>query len=323
VQAFDSTGTTAIVGKTCTVLATATPLSCVITGLTNGTTYKFKATAINTTGSTTGAASTVTAIPAPFVVTYSPNGGTVSPTTANFNLGSPLTLPLPTRTGYTFTGWNNPSSTSVGIDGASYSPAATITLTAQWSANTYTITYNGNGSDSGTVTSAASFTFGNSYSIAAKGTMTKSGYNFAGWTTASNGTGTLYANATDSIASSAATYTAASNLTVYAKWTPQVYVITYNANGATGSPSRATDSFTFGTTPISLPDKTGMTYAGYTFVGWSETTSGAAVVNPYSPTQTLCNLGRYFVFNFLQCQRRNRISCGCNIYNWCNRSNSK
>lgn len=286
VQAFDSTGTTAIVGKTCTVLATATPLSCVITGLTNGTTYKFKATAINTTGSTTGAASTVTAIPAPFVVTYSPNGGTVSPTTANFNLGSPLTLPFPTRTGYTFTGWNNPSSTSVGIDGASYSPAATITLTAQWSANTYTITYNGNGSDSGTVTAAASFTFGNSYSIAAKGTMTKSGYNFAGWTTASNGTGTLYANATDAIASSAATYTAASNLTVYAKWTPQVYVITYNANGATGSPSRATDSFTFGTTPISLPDKTGMTYAGYTFVGWSETTSGAVVVNPYSPTQT-------------------------------------
>ena len=96
----------------------------------------------------------------------------------------------------------------------------------------------------------------------------------------------MYANATDSIASSAATYTAANNVTLYAKWTPQVYVITYNANGATGSPSRATDSFTFGSTPVTLPDKTGLTYAGYTFVGWSETTSGTAVVNPYSPTQT-------------------------------------
>ena len=116
--------------------------------------------------------------------------------------------------------------------------------------------------------------------------MTKSGFNFAGWTVASNGTGTVYANATDSIASSAATYTAANNVTLYAKWTPQVYVITYNANGATGSPSRATDSFTFGSTPVTLPDKTGLTYAGYTFVGWSETTSGTAVVNPYSPTQT-------------------------------------
>jgi uncharacterized repeat protein (TIGR02543 family) len=286
VQAFDSTGTTAITGKTCTVLATASPLSCVITGLTNGTTYKFKATAINTTGSATGAASTVTATPAPFVVTYSPNGGTVTPTTANFNLGSPLTLPLPTRVGYTFTGWNNPSSASVGIDGASYSPSATITLTAQWSANTYTISYSGNGSNGGTVPSQGSFSFGNSYSIVAKGTMSKTGYDFGGWTTASNGTGTLYAHATDVIASSAATYNAASNLTVYAKWTPQVYVITYNANGATGSPSRATDSFTFGSTPVLLPDKTGMTYAGYTFVGWSETSSGAVLVNPYSPTQT-------------------------------------
>jgi uncharacterized repeat protein (TIGR02543 family) len=285
VQAFDSTGTTAIVGKTCTVLASATPLSCVITGLTNGTTYKFKATATNATGSATGAASTVTATPAPFVVTYSPNGGTVTPATANFNLGSPLTLPLPTRLGFTFTGWNNPSSASVGIDGASYSPPATITLTAQWSANTYTITYSGNGSNAGTVPSQGSFSFGNSYSILTKGTMSKTGYDFAGWTTASNGTGTLYAHATDVIASSAATYAAASNLTVYAKWTPQVYVITYNANGATGSPARATDSFTFGGAPISLPDKTGMTYSGYTFVGWSETTSGVAVVNPYSPTQ--------------------------------------
>jgi uncharacterized repeat protein (TIGR02543 family) len=174
----------------------------------------------------------------------------------------------------------------VGIDGASYSPSATITLTAQWSANTYTISYSGNGSNGGTVPSQGSFSFGNSYSIVAKGTMSKTGYDFGGWTTASNGTGTLYAHATDVIASSAATYNAASNLTVYAKWTPQVYVITYNANGATGSPSRATDSFTFGSTPITLPDKTGMTYAGYTFVGWSETASGAAVVNPYSPTQT-------------------------------------
>ena len=285
VQAFDSTGTTAIVGKTCVVLASASPLSCVITGLTNGTTYKFKATATNATGSATGAASTVTATPAPFVVTYSANGGTVSPATGNFNLGSPLTLPLPVRVGYTFTGWNNPSSTSVGIDGASYSPPATITLTAQWSANTYTITYSGNGSNAGTVPSQGSFSFGNSHLIAAKGTMSKSGYDFAGWTTASNGTGTLYAHATDAITGSAATYAAASNLTVYAKWTPQVYVVTYNANGATGSPARATDSFTFGREPISLPDKTGMTYSGYTFVGWSETTSGVAVVNPYSPTQ--------------------------------------
>jgi uncharacterized repeat protein (TIGR02543 family) len=288
IQTFASDGTTSIAGKTCTVLASASPLSCQITGLTNGTTYKFKATAINTTGSSTSVISTVTAIPAPFVVTYSLNSGTLATTTANFNLGTPLTLPLPTRSGYSFGGWYGEVglTTLVGIDGSSYSPASTLTLYAKWTGASYTITYNGNGSDGGSVPSNGTFTFGNSYSIVAKGTMTKSGYNFSGWTTASNGTGTLYANASDSIASSTATYTAAANLTVYAKWTAQVYTITYSANGASGSPSRATDSYTFGATGITLPDKTGLTYGGYTFGGWSETSTGTAVANPYSPTQT-------------------------------------
>jgi uncharacterized repeat protein (TIGR02543 family) len=288
IQTFASDGTTSIAGKTCTVLASASPLSCQITGLTNGTTYKFKATAINTTGSSTSVISTVTAIPAPFVVTYSLNSGTLATTTVNFNLGTPLTLPLPTRSGYTFGGWYGEVglTTLVGIDGSSYSPTSTLTLYAKWTGASYTITYNGNGSDAGSVPSNGTFIFGNSYSIVAKGTMTKSGYNFSGWTTASNGTGTLYANASDSIASSTATYTAAANLTVYAKWTAQVYTITYSANGASGSPSRATDSYTFGATGITLPDKTGLTYGGYTFGGWSETSTGTAVANPYSPTQT-------------------------------------
>jgi len=156
VQAFDSTGTTAISGKTCTVLASSSPLSCVINGLTNGTAYKFKATAVNTTGSVTGAASSTSATPAPFVVTYSLDGGSLASTTANYTLGTPLILPLPTKTGNTFTGWNNPSNASVGVDGSSYSPTATITLTAQWSPTTYTITYNGNGADGGTVAAAGS-----------------------------------------------------------------------------------------------------------------------------------------------------------------------
>ena len=271
---------------TCTITSPAT--TCTFTGLTNGQAYTFTAVATNATGSSTSSVASSSATPVPYVVTYSLNGGTLSPNTANYNLGTPLTLPLPTKTGYTFGGWYGEVglTTLVGNDGASYSPSAATTLYAKWTGNTYSITYFGNGSDTGTVTSAATFIFGNSYSIALKGTMAKSGYTFAGWTPAANGTGTLYANGTDSIASSTATYSAAANLNLYAKWTPQVYVITYNANNASGSPSRATDSFTFGTTAISLPDKTGMTYAGYTFGGWSESANGAAVVNPYSPTQT-------------------------------------
>jgi uncharacterized repeat protein (TIGR02543 family) len=227
-------------------------------------------------------ASTVTAIPRPYEVTYSLNGGTLNPATANYNFGTPLTLPAPARIGYTFGGWYAESglSTLVGNSGSPYSPTATTTLYAKWTGIVYAITYNGNGSNGGSVEAAASFTFGNSYSIAAKGTMTKAGYDFAGWTVAADGSGTVYANAANSIASSVATYSAAGNLNLYAKWTPQVYTISYNANGASGSPSRATDSFTFGTTPLTLPTSTGLTFGGYTFGGWSESASGAAVVNP-------------------------------------------
>ena len=266
--------------STCTITVPAT--TCTFTGLTNGTAYTFTAVARNTTGNSVASASSAAATPLPWVVTYAANSGTVSPTSANFNLGSPLTLPLPTRSGYTFTGWNtaaNGSGTSVGLNGGTYSPPAAITLTAQWSAIVYTITYNGNGNTAGAAPSAGSFsTGGSSHSISTAGNLVKTGYTFDGWTTGSNGSGTAYA--------AGASYSTSANLVLYAKWTPQIYTITYDKNGAGGAPSRATDSFTFGSTPLTLPAVTGMTYANYTFGGWSETSTGTAVISPYSPTQT-------------------------------------
>ena len=262
---------------TCTITVPAT--TCTFTGLTNGTAYTFKAVASNATGSSVASASSSSATPAPFIVTYAANSGTVSPTSANFNLGTPLTLPLPTRSGYNFTGWNNPSGTSVGLNGATYSPSAAITLTAQWSAIAYTISYNGNGSTGGTVPSTGSFsTGGSSHSISTAGNLVKTGYTFNGWTTGSDGSGTAFA--------AGASYATSTNLALYAKWTPEIYTITYDKNGASGAPSKATDSFTFGTTALTLPAVTGMTYANYIFGGWSETSTGTAVISPYSPSQT-------------------------------------
>jgi len=286
IQAFDSTGVTPIAGKTCTVLASASPLSCQITGLTNNTTYKFKATAINGTGSATGAASSGTATPLPIVVTYALDGGTLTPTTANYNFGMPVILPLPTKVGNNFLGWNNPSNTLVGIDGVAYSPSSTITLTAQWAPYVYKVFYNGNGSTGGQAPVDGSYTHGSTYSIAAKGTMAKTGYRFAGWSTQADGGGARYANATDAIASSVATLAVNANVTLYAQWSAEVYTITYNANGGSGTPARGSDSYTYGTAGVSLPPGTGLTRTGYTFGGWSESTTGNAVNNPYITSQS-------------------------------------
>ena len=52
-----------------------------------------------------------------------------------------MTLPTPSRTGYTFNGWYTAASggTKVGNGGASYTPSADTTLYAQWTANTNTL----------------------------------------------------------------------------------------------------------------------------------------------------------------------------------------
>ena len=57
---------------------------------------------------------------------------------------SAVTLPTPTRSGYTFKGWGTSSTTSSGVTG-SYTPSSNVTLYAIWKLNFFTITYNANG----------------------------------------------------------------------------------------------------------------------------------------------------------------------------------
>ncbi|MBR6792794.1 MAG: InlB B-repeat-containing protein [Clostridia bacterium] len=76
-----------------------------------------------------------------YTVTYNANGGTCGTASATYQ-GAALTLPTPTRTGYTFNGWYTAASggDKIGDAGASYTPSANITLYAQWEQISYTIT---------------------------------------------------------------------------------------------------------------------------------------------------------------------------------------
>jgi uncharacterized repeat protein (TIGR02543 family) len=69
-----------------------------------------------------------------YQVTYNANGGSVSPTSAWADAGASVTLPIPTRSGYTFNGWYTAASggTKVGNADASYTPTGNITLYAHW-----------------------------------------------------------------------------------------------------------------------------------------------------------------------------------------------
>ena len=85
-----------------------------------------------------------------YAVSYNANGGSGAPSSQTKYYGTTLKLSTtkPTRTGYTFSGWNtaaNGSGTSY-ASGANYTANAAVTLYAQWTANTsYTVTYSANG----------------------------------------------------------------------------------------------------------------------------------------------------------------------------------
>jgi len=86
---------------------------------------------------------------ASYTVSYNVNGGSGAPSSQTKYYGKSLTLSstTPTRTGYTFGGWNtNSSGTGTNYSaGGSYTANASVTLYAKWTANTYTVTYDGNG----------------------------------------------------------------------------------------------------------------------------------------------------------------------------------
>ena len=255
-------GATAV--GTCTVTPTAT--SCIITGLTNGTAYTFKAVATNTTGSATSVASAAVT-PAPYTVTYNAGVGTVSTTSANttFNLGAPVTLPTPTAAGYTFTGWYTAATggSFVGSPSSAYSPTASVTLYGTWTANIYPITYNANGATGSTPASGSFTTGGSAYPIAASTGLSKPGYNFTAWNSLADGTGTSY--------SPAANYSTPAALALYAKWTAISESVTYLANSGTGSvPTQS--SLTIGQT-FTVASGSGLTRDGFTFSGWSDGTN--------------------------------------------------
>jgi uncharacterized repeat protein (TIGR02543 family) len=146
-----------------------------------------------------------------YTVTYNYESGTGSPPSATYTVGgTALTLPTPTRTGYTFNGWFTAatSGTLVGVGGASYTPTGSLMLYAQWTAATpYTVTFNAN---LGTGTMAIETASGPTNLTTNAFTRT-GGYHFAGWNTAANGSGTAYADG--------ASYPFTSSTTLYAQWT--------------------------------------------------------------------------------------------------------
>ncbi|MFO0494841.1 MAG: beta strand repeat-containing protein, partial [Flavobacteriia bacterium] len=135
-------------------------------------------------------------------------------------------------------------------------------------ASTFSVTYNANSASSGSVPSdATAYSSGSSVNTAANsGSLARTGYTFAGWNTAADGTGTTYAVSTSSA------FTISSNTTLYARWTAAV---TYDANGAT-SGSVPTDATAYrpGQAVTTSANSGTLARTGYTFAGWNTAADG-------------------------------------------------
>ena len=146
---------------------------------------------------------------------------------------------------------------------------------------TYTVTYDKNGSDSGTApTDSTKYEAGQIVTVPGNtGALVKAGYSFVGWNTLSNGTGTTYTQSQTFVMGSA-------NVKLYANWTANpTFTVTYNGNGNTTG-SVPTDSTTYeeGQTVTVLGNTGSLVKTGYSFIGWNTAANGSGTT--YTQTQT-------------------------------------
>ena len=139
----------------------------------------------------------------------------------------------------------------------------TVTIGGQ-TVPTYVVTFDKNGGDTNIV--PPSVTVVDSEPLSTLPTPpTRAHYNFLGWNTKADGTGTDITTATHIFG----------NLTAYAQWTGiPVYTITFNKNGGTSEASPTTMSTERGTSLGSLPTSP-TPAAGYRFASWNTLANGS------------------------------------------------
>ena len=178
-------------------------------------------------------------------ISYELNGGTNAENPDGYDVSDlPVSLHAPSRTGYIFKGWymgeNRVLAIPVGTTG-------NVVVSAKWEPITYTIDFDTNGGLP-TLSSIEYTIESDSFTLQE---ITKVGYTFDGW----------YNGETKVTEITTGTY---GNMTLVAKWTADLYTISYDLADGVNSPENPT-SYTIESGLITLKDPT---REGYTFAGW-------------------------------------------------------
>ena len=186
--------------------------------------------------------------PTTYTITYVLNGGTNSVLNVEtYNIETVVTLYDPARDDYNFAGWYSNSSMTGNKITSLKNAYGDKTLYAKWNEKTYSITYNNGYSHSNPAT----------YKVS-DGTITlknasRTAYTFDGW----------YGDAYFSEKVEIIDCSLRRNITLYAKWIPITYSITYVLDGGTNN-VRNVNTYNYEDT-VTLYDPT---RTGYVFDGW-------------------------------------------------------
>lgn len=144
-----------------------------------------------------------------YTITFDTAGGSEVPSITQ-DYGTAITPPAaPTRTGYTFAGWDREIPTTV--------PAEDMTLTAKWQVNQYTITFK---PENGGQDIVIKQDYGTA--ITAPANPTKTGYTFAGWD------------------KTIPTTMPAGNMTITARWTENRVIVIIRPDNSKDEPDPGT-----------------------------------------------------------------------------------
>jgi len=190
------------------------------------------------------------------------------------------TLPVTSRTGYTFKGWWTKSAGGKRVYSTSKVKITQAqTLYAQWAAKKYTLNFDANGGSTpktgSKVTRSKSATYAKTYGVLPL--SVRKGFTFVGW----------YTDPVNGDKMSSSTKVKPQNLTLYAHWWANSYTVKFNP--ASGKMPATNKAVIYGQMYGSQPTPTRV---GYVFGGWYTKATGGALVQPTSKvsitaTQTL------------------------------------
>ena len=119
-----------------------------------------------------------------------------------------------TRKGYTFKGWYSDKKYKNKVKQIKKGSTGNVTLYAKWTANQYTIKFNGNGATSGNMKAVKNCKYNKTYTLT-KNSFKRKGYTFAGWNTKKDGSGKNYKNKAEV---KNLTSKSGGTVTLYAQW---------------------------------------------------------------------------------------------------------